>query len=46
MDIDGTTRVGDIAARILASIEIFERHGVDFCCHGDRPLVDTGAMCT
>lgn len=40
MDIDGTTRVGDIAARIPASIEIFERYGVDFCCHGDRPLLD------
>lgn len=38
MHIDGTTRVGEIAARIPASIEIFERYGVDFCCHGDRPL--------
>jgi len=40
MDIDGTTRVGEIAACIPASIEIFERYGVDFCCHGYRPLVD------
>lgn len=40
MDINGTTRVGDIATRIPASIEIFERYGVDFCCNGDRPLTE------
>jgi len=41
MDIDATTKVGDIAARIPASIEVFERYGVDFCCNGDRPLSET-----
>lgn len=40
VDIDSSTRVGDIAARIPASIEVFERYGVDFCCNGDRPLTD------
>lgn len=40
MDINGTTRVGDIAAKIPASIEVFERFGVDFCCNGDRPLTE------
>lgn len=40
MDINGTTRVGDIAAKIPASIEVFERFGVDFCCNGDRPLAE------
>ena len=40
MDINGATRVGDIAARIPASIEVFERYGVDFCCNGDRPLTE------
>ncbi|MCJ7795326.1 MAG: DUF542 domain-containing protein, partial [Thermoleophilia bacterium] len=40
MDVNGTTRVGDIAARIPASIEVFERYGVDFCCNGDRPLTE------
>jgi regulator of cell morphogenesis and NO signaling len=40
MDINGTTRVGDIAARIPASIEVFERYGVDFCCNGGRPLTE------
>ena len=40
MDINGASRVGDIAARIPASIEVFERYGVDFCCDGDRPLTE------
>ena len=42
MDINGTTRVGNIAAQIPASIEVSARYGVASCCNGDRPL--TGAL--
>jgi len=32
--------VADIAARHPSSIDIFERHGIDFCCGGHRSLKD------
>lgn len=38
MDITSDTRVGDIATTVPASITVFERYGVDFCCGGDTPL--------
>lgn len=38
MNITNTTRVADIATLVPASIEVFERYGVDFCCHGDQAL--------
>jgi len=38
MNITSDTRVGDIATTIPASISVFERYGVDFCCGGDTPL--------
>ena len=38
MNITHHTRVGDIASEIPASIAVFERYGVDFCCGGDVPL--------
>lgn len=38
MDISGDTRIGDIATLVPASIEVFERYGVDFYRNGDRPL--------
>ncbi|MHB0981260.1 MAG: iron-sulfur cluster repair di-iron protein [Thermoleophilia bacterium] len=38
MDITSDTRVGDIATTVPASISVFERYGVDFCCGGDSPL--------
>ncbi len=40
MDVSGTTLVGEIAAKVPASLEVFERYGVDFCCNGGRPLVE------
>jgi len=30
--------VGEIAAQYPASIRVFEKHGIDFCCGGKRPL--------
>ena len=38
MDIAADTLIADIAARHPRSIEVFERHGIDFCCGGRRPL--------
>src|SRR6186997_1694567 len=42
MTITETTPVGDIAAAIPSSVRIFQRHGIDFCCGGKRPL---GTVC-
>lgn len=39
-DISGDARIGDIATSLPASMKVFERHGVDFCCGGDRPLAE------
>ena len=38
MEITAETLVADIAAHHPRSIEVFERHGIDFCCGGRRPL--------
>ena len=38
MEITVHTLVADIAAHHPRSIEVFERHGIDFCCGGRRPL--------
>jgi len=35
--------VGGIAARRPASIRVFERHGIDFCCGGEQSLADACA---
>lgn len=38
MTIEPTLQVADIAARHPGTIRIFQRHGIDFCCGGKRPL--------
>lgn len=38
MQITADTLVADIAAHHPRSIEVFERHGIDFCCGGRRRL--------
>jgi regulator of cell morphogenesis and NO signaling len=38
MTITETTTVAEIAAFIPSSTRVFERHGIDFCCGGRRPL--------
>ena len=38
MQITASTKVGDIATNIPASLSVFERYGVDFCCGGQAPL--------
>jgi len=37
---DRACQIGAIAAARPASIGVFERLGLDFCCHGDRSLED------
>lgn len=38
MTITPATRVADLAAARPATIRIFQRHAIDFCCGGKRPL--------
>jgi regulator of cell morphogenesis and NO signaling len=33
--------IGELAVARPASVKVFQRHGVDFCCGGHKPLVDT-----
>jgi regulator of cell morphogenesis and NO signaling len=42
MTISENTSVAEIAAAVPASVRIFQRHGVDFCCGGKKPL---GVVC-
>ena len=40
MTINPTTRISDIALHVPSSVRVFERHGVDFCCGGKRPIAE------
>ena len=40
MRIEETTTIAEIAAALPASIRVFQRHGIDFCCGGKTPLGD------
>jgi regulator of cell morphogenesis and NO signaling len=52
MSLTASTLIADIASRHPRSIDVFERHGIDFCCGGRRPLgevcrekgIDAGAL--
>lgn len=43
MDITPDTHVAKIATRHPGTIRVFQRHGIDFCCGGKRPLADATA---
>ena len=43
MNITASTLVADIAAASPATIRVFQRHRIDFCCGGKIPLVDVCA---
>jgi len=43
MNIDGTTKVGHLAAEHPLATRVFARHGIDFCCGGGKPLGDVCA---
>jgi len=36
--LDPTTRVADIVAARPETARVFQRHQIDFCCHGETPL--------
>lgn len=38
MTITETTQVAEVASKFPATIRVFQRNGVDFCCGGKRPL--------
>jgi regulator of cell morphogenesis and NO signaling len=40
MGIEAQTRVADLATHHPATIRVFQRHGIDFCCGGARPLAE------
>jgi regulator of cell morphogenesis and NO signaling len=40
MDITPDTHVAKIATRHPGTIRVFQRHGIDFCCGGKRPLAE------
>jgi regulator of cell morphogenesis and NO signaling len=42
MEITTDTAVADLATRYPATIRVFQRHAIDFCCGGKRPL---GEVC-
>lgn len=35
---DPHSRVADVASRHPSTVRVFQRHGIDFCCGGKRPL--------
>ena len=43
MEITQAIQVADVAAHFPATIKVFQKHGIDFCCGGRRPL---GQVCT
>ena len=43
MNITPDTRVADLAAENPATLRVFERFGIDFCCGGKRPLAQVCA---
>jgi len=43
MSIGMETQVADVATRHPATIRVFQRYGVDFCCGGKRSLADVCA---
>ncbi|MFO7588978.1 MAG: DUF542 domain-containing protein, partial [Gemmatimonadota bacterium] len=38
MSIEGTMKVGHLAAEHPLATRVFARHGIDFCCGGGKPL--------
>ena len=35
--------LGELVAEVPARARVFERHGLDYCCHGQRSLADAAA---
>jgi regulator of cell morphogenesis and NO signaling len=43
MSITPETHVAQIATRQPGTIRVFQRHGIDYCCGGKRPLAEAAA---
>lgn len=43
IEIAPETTVARLATRVPSTIAVFQRHGIDFCCRGGRPLADACA---
>ena len=43
MPVSPEATLAEIATRIPAAVPVLERHGLDFCCRGDRTLADACA---
>ncbi len=35
--------LGELVSELPARARVFERHGLDYCCHGQRSLADAAA---
>lgn len=44
MEITANTHVAKIATRHPGTIRVFQRHGIDFCCGGKRPLAEAASL--
>lgn len=42
MNITETTTIAEIATALPSSVRVFQRHGIDFCCGGRKPI---GVVC-
>ena len=42
MTITEATTIADIASTLPTSVRVFQRHGIDFCCGGKKPI---GTVC-
>jgi regulator of cell morphogenesis and NO signaling len=40
MTITEKTTIAEIAAALPSSVRVFQRHGIDFCCGGKKPIAD------
>jgi regulator of cell morphogenesis and NO signaling len=40
MEFTASTLIADIVSAVPSSMKVFERHGIDFCCGGQRPVGD------
>ena len=40
MNVAQQKTVGEIAAEYPAAVKVFQKHGIDFCCGGNRPIAD------
>ncbi len=45
VQVDEKTTVRDLVGRYPQARPVFEKHGIDYCCGGGKPLVDVARQC-